>query len=41
MSYSQIGTDRNIGINYAAMREYRLARVREMMDRNDIGLLVS
>ncbi|MDR1573101.1 MAG: Xaa-Pro peptidase family protein [Clostridiales Family XIII bacterium] len=41
MPYSQIGTDRNIGIDYAAMRNYRLARVKKMMEENDIGLFVS
>ena len=41
MPYSQIATDRNIGIDYAAMRNYRLSRVREMMDRCGIGVLVT
>lgn len=41
MPYGQIGTDRMIGIDYASMREYRLARVREMMDREGYGIFIT
>lgn len=41
MPYGQIATDRMIGIDYASMREYRLARVREMMDREGYGIFIT
>lgn len=41
IGYSQNATDRYIGIDYVAMREYRENRVREMMKRENIGIMVS
>lgn len=41
IGYSQNSTDRYIGIDYAAMRSYRENRVREMMAREDIGIIVT
>lgn len=41
MVYGQMGTDRVIGIDYAAMREYRLKRVREMMEREGYGIFIT
>ena len=41
MPFGQYGTDKSIGIDYAAMREYRLARVREMMEREGYGIFIT
>ncbi len=41
MPHGKTGTDRLEGINYERMREYRLARTREQMDKAGIGTLVS
>ncbi len=41
IGYSQNGTDRYVGIDYAAMRTYREQRVRDMMAREDIGIIIS
>lgn len=41
MPYGQIATDTRIGIDYASMREYRLARMRELMDREGWGIFIT
>jgi Xaa-Pro aminopeptidase len=41
MSFGMMGTDREERINYERMREYRLARTREQMEKFGIGTLVS
>ena len=41
MSFGSNGTDREERINYARMREYRLARAREQMEKFGIGALVT
>lgn len=40
-AYCQIGTDRVIGIDYASMRNYRLAKIRAWMKEKNIGLYVT
>ncbi len=40
-AYCQIATDRNIGIDYDAMRKYRLSKIRAWMKEKNIGLYVT
>ena len=41
MPFGTNGTDRYIGINYDRMRKYRLARVRQIMEKYGYGTLIS
>lgn len=41
MPFGTNGTDRYMGIDYGRMRDYRLARVREIMEKYDYGTLIS
>lgn len=41
MPFGTNGTDRYMGIDYDRMRRYRLARVREVMDKYQYGTLIS
>lgn len=41
MPFGTNGTDRYMGIDYGRMRNYRLTRVREVMEKYDYGTLIS
>lgn len=41
MSFGKFGTDREERINYGRMREYRLARTREHMEKAGLGALIT
>jgi hypothetical protein len=41
MTLGTMGTDREERINYPRMREYRLARAKEMMEKHGIGCLLT
>lgn len=41
MSFGKMGTDREERINYPRMRDYRLARAKEQMEKHGIGCLIS
>lgn len=41
MPYGTMATDRLMGINYGRMREYRLARAKEMLKNYNIGTLMT
>ena len=41
MTFGKFGTDREERINYERMREYRLARTREQMEKAGLGALIT
>jgi len=41
MSFGKMGTDREERINYERLREYRLARTREQMEKAGLGALIT